>query len=99
MAYCEEGYSEGMARDRKQRKKANQVLTKFFEDHKGEPVEQAYAYNQLVSSYDENKDHTCHWAFYEWIEKQIRKGKMKKEPITQTRVVGYNLTYTGGKRK
>lgn len=99
MAYCNEGYSEGMARDRKQRKKANQVLTKFFEDHKGEPVEQAYAYNQLVSSYDENKDHTCHWAFYEWIEKQIRKGKMKKEPITQTRVVGYNLTYTGGKRK
>ena len=96
MPYYEEGYSKGMARDRKQRKKANQVLTKFFKDHKGEPVEQAYAYNHLVEL-NADKDHTCHWAFYEWIEKQIQKGKMKKEPITQTPVVGYNLTYNGGK--
>ncbi len=98
MAYCEEGYSEGMARDRKQRKKANRVLTQYFQDHKGRAVEQAYLYNQLVSSYDEDKNHTCHWAFYEWIEKQVKKGKIKREPITRTRVVGYNLTYIGDKK-
>ena len=48
-----------------------------------------------VSIYPNNKDKIAHWAFYETIEKMIKKGKLVKEPITQ--IVDYNLTYKGGK--
>jgi DUF917 family protein len=97
MAYYEEAFSKGIADERKKRKRAKEQLKNFFHQRGNKPITLSKAYAMNVSIYPNNKDKIAHWAFYETIEKMIKKGKLVKEPITQ--IVDYNLTYTGGKRK
>lgn len=92
MANWEEDPQEAKNYDEKRRKEAEEVLRKYFEDRIGKETNQDTLYNSVVS-FEPDKNEVVHWAFYEWINNEIREGRMEKEPITK--VVGYKLTYLG----
>lgn len=92
MANWEEDPQEAKNHDEKRRKEAEKVLRKYFKDRTGTPVNMEVAYNSTVSI-QPDKNEVVHWAFHEWVDNEIREGRMKSEPVIE--VVGYRLTYLG----
>ena len=82
-------------KDDMERKKADEIMSKFFEEHERESITQSEAYDCLVSSYT-NPDKMSHWAFYEWINKQVELGNIRVEPIAK--IVDYKLIYVKSKK-